>query len=230
LAAQFHPRFSQDRIALAVDRNVLPELAVDEIKDEFVAEFALRQYPSRRRRTDHPVDAIAPGGALLAAHPPDEELHRLHVQVFAFLVPDDGKFLLTPRTVALVCRHWDQFDAPLEVIREVYAARMLAVALGNAGLQRVGTLGGEAGLFVDFLGRDTRLALEQLELPIAQLFALGPVLLKVKQADHLAQDPVLGGQTLDRGALGGNRLLNGIPQIRGELIEVERHASCWRRE
>jgi hypothetical protein len=130
---------------------------------------------------------------------------------------------LAARTPALVVRHRDYFDPPFQMRRQFHPAGMRAVAFGHARFAGLGVAGREVGLLGDFLGRHARLALEQLELPVAQLLGLRSVLLEVEQSDHFPEDPDLAPEALVLGTFPGDEGGDGVAQIGRKLGEIDTH-------
>jgi hypothetical protein len=107
--------------------------------------------------------------------------------------------------------------------RQVEAARVLAVAFGNPGLPFLRVLGSQRRFLLHLLRGDARLAIEELELLVAELLALGSVLLQLQEANVLTQQPDFCRQPILLTPFHGDESLDKLASLGRKICKSECH-------
>jgi len=129
--------------------------------------------------TTPPLRAFV-AGQLLALDHAHEVAGWLYVEDFLFLVTDTAALLPAAHAEPLLAFHGDDFLAPWQIFRQGVASGMLALCQALSP-------GRDLRLLLDFLRVDSGLELQELDLFLAELLALRPILLEPLQPKHFPQ-------------------------------------------
>jgi hypothetical protein len=180
-ARDFDPVVSLQIGCLPVDRQ-MGEVFLDEhIDDHSVRELAfLHDLRASRRSRDNPALRAFAAGQFLALDHSHEVAGRFHVENFLFLVADAATLLSTAHAEPLLAFHGNDFLASRQMFGQGVAPGMLALCESFAP-------GGHLGFLLDFLRMHSGFELQEFNLLLAKLLALGPVLLEPLQTEHFPQ-------------------------------------------